>query len=93
MSDTTKAAGVTSRNCWICGEDIKLPQSYGKGISGFFHWTCYDRMYPANREVVGAPDYKALCQLAARVILQHMNDEDHEMSLAGLYAKLTEHEL
>lgn len=31
MSDTTKAAGVTSRNCWICGEDIKLPQSYGKG--------------------------------------------------------------
>ena len=37
------------------------------------------------------PNWKALTELAARVILQHMNDEDYEMSLAGLYAKLTEH--
>lgn len=37
------------------------------------------------------PDYKALCELAARVLLQHMNDEDYELSLAGLYARLTEH--
>src|SRR5208282_1089201 len=36
------------------------------------------------------PDYKTLVELAARVLLQHMNDEDYEMSLAGLYAALTE---
>lgn len=42
---------------------------------------------------VTSPDYKSLTELAARVILQHMNDEDYEMSLAGLYATLTEHTL
>jgi len=39
------------------------------------------------------PNWKALVELAARVLLQHMNDEDYEMSLAGLYAALTEHTL
>ena len=39
------------------------------------------------------PNWKELAQLAAKVILQHMNDEDYDMSLAGLYATLTEHEL
>jgi hypothetical protein len=37
-----------------------------------------------------SPDYKALVELAARVLLQHINDEDYEYSLTGLYVKLTE---
>jgi hypothetical protein len=31
-----------------------------------------------------------LVEWAAKVLLQHMNDEDYEASLAGIYATLTE---
>lgn len=50
-------------------------------------------MKTKSTEPRGEPDYKALCEMAARVLLQHMNDEDYECSLAGLYARLTEHTL
>ena len=40
---------------------------------------------------VPEPDYKALADMAARVVLQHINGEHYEMSLAGLYAELTQH--
>lgn len=48
---------------------------------------------PSSPGADQTPDYESLCELAARVLLQHMNDEDYEMSLAGLYARLTEHTL
>jgi len=55
----------------------------------------YPHVYRLNgrAQVQPDPDYKALVELAAKVLLQHMNDEDYEYSLAGLYAKLTEHEV
>jgi hypothetical protein len=52
---------------------------------------CNAEMEPFRPGTPIAPNWKDLAELAARVLLQHMNDEDYEMSFAGLYARLTEH--
>lgn len=69
-----------------CGKENCM----GHDTEGCVRWVREARLQVVERQ---RDELRELRDWAARVILQHLNDEDYEASLAGIYAKLTEHTL